>query len=177
MPHDPQLENDDNARLKRIIRAAEELFKRVGFRAFTMESVARDANVAKATLYSHYKNKDELFLAVCARLARLQRSAVERALAAPGEPLDECLAAAIIAKHRMVFAFVRGWPHAGANCSPPAARWRARFSPRSSKPPFWTALSAAMAAGFAARAEALRGSPARSISAARDLAEPQRDRR
>jgi AcrR family transcriptional regulator len=40
------------------------LFKKVGFRAVTMELVAREANVAKATLYSYFKNKDELFLAV-----------------------------------------------------------------------------------------------------------------
>jgi AcrR family transcriptional regulator len=144
VPHDPQLENDDNARLKRIIRAAEELFKRVGFRAFTMESVARDANVAKATLYSHYKNKDELFLAVCARLARLQRSAVERALAAPGEPLDERLAAAIIAKHRMVFAFVRGSPHAGELFSASSAMAGEIFTELEAS--VLTALSAAMAA-------------------------------
>jgi AcrR family transcriptional regulator len=49
----------------------------VGFRAVTMELVAREANVAKATLYSYFKNKDELFLAVCARMARLLRGAVE----------------------------------------------------------------------------------------------------
>src|ERR1700722_14380679 len=62
--------NEENARYKRAIRTAEELFKKVGFRAVTMELVAREANVAKATLYSYFKNKDELYLAVCARMAR-----------------------------------------------------------------------------------------------------------
>ncbi len=64
-------DSDESARYKRAIRTAEELFKKVGFRAVTMELVAREANVAKATLYSYFKNKDELFLAVCARMARL----------------------------------------------------------------------------------------------------------
>jgi len=40
-------DNDENARYKRAIRTAEELFKKVGFRAVTMELVAREANVAK----------------------------------------------------------------------------------------------------------------------------------
>jgi AcrR family transcriptional regulator len=95
--------DDENARYRRAIRAAEELFKRVGFRAVTMEEVAREANVAKATLYSFFRNKDELYLAVCQRIARLLRGAVEQALASGGTSLDARLECAIIAKHRLVF--------------------------------------------------------------------------
>jgi AcrR family transcriptional regulator len=104
--------NDENARYKRAIRTAEELFKKVGFRAVTMELVAREANVAKATLYSYFKNKDELYLAVCARMAGLLRSAVERALMTPEVPLDARLADAVIAKQRPIFTLVRGSAHA-----------------------------------------------------------------
>ena len=109
-PPDPV--NDENARYKRVIRAAEELFKKVGFRGVTMELVAREANVAKATLYSHFKNKDELFLAVCARMARILRGAVEQALLKPDTSLDARLADAVAAKHRSIFALVRASPHA-----------------------------------------------------------------
>jgi AcrR family transcriptional regulator len=108
----PDPTNDENARYKRAIRAAEELFKKVGFRAVTMELVAREANVAKATLYSHFKNKDELFLAVCARMARILRGAVEQALMKPDTSLDARLADSVIAKHRSIFALVRASPHA-----------------------------------------------------------------
>jgi AcrR family transcriptional regulator len=104
--------NDENARYKRAIRTAEELFKKVGFRAVTMELVAREANVAKATLYSYFKNKDELYLAVCARMARLLRGAVEQALMKPDVPLDARLADAVIAKQRPIFTLVRGSAHA-----------------------------------------------------------------
>jgi AcrR family transcriptional regulator len=103
---------DENARYKRAIRTAEELFKKVGFRAVTMELVAREANVAKATLYSYFKNKDELFLAVCARMAHLLRGAVEQALMKPDAPLDARLTDAVIAKQRPIFALVRGSAHA-----------------------------------------------------------------
>jgi AcrR family transcriptional regulator len=95
-----------------VIRAAEELFKKVGFRAVTMELVAREADVAKATLYSHFKNKDELFLAVCARMAGILRASVEQALAKPYTPLDARLTEAVIAKQRPIFALVRGSAHA-----------------------------------------------------------------
>jgi AcrR family transcriptional regulator len=97
---------------RRCIRAAEELFKRFGFRAVTMEAVARGASVSKVTLYSYFKNKDELFLAVCKRMAKLLLGAVNRALREPKTPLDARLASAVIAKHEMVFALVRGSPHA-----------------------------------------------------------------
>jgi AcrR family transcriptional regulator len=108
----PETLVDENARYKRVIRAAEELFKKLGFRAVTMELVAREANVAKATLYSHFKNKDELYLAVCARMAGILRGAVEQALMKPDTSLDERLAEAVIAKHRPVFTLVRASPHA-----------------------------------------------------------------
>jgi AcrR family transcriptional regulator len=105
-------ETDANARYKRAIRTAEELFKKVGFRGVTMELVAREANVAKATLYSYFKNKDDLFLAVCARMARILRESVQQALVKPGASLDARLADAVIAKHRPIFALVRVSAHA-----------------------------------------------------------------
>ena len=105
-------DNDENARYKRAIRTAEELFKKVGFRAVTMELVAREANVAKATLYSYFKNKDELFLAVCTRMARLLRGGVEQALMKQDSSLDARLADAVIAKHRPIFTLIRGSAHA-----------------------------------------------------------------
>jgi AcrR family transcriptional regulator len=103
--------SDESARLRRIIRAAEELFKQAGFRAVTMEAVAQEASVAKATLYAYFKNKDALYLAVCGRMARLLARTVEEALARQNLPLDERLAQAIIAKHRVVFTLIRGSPH------------------------------------------------------------------
>ena len=104
--------NEENARYKRAIRTAEELFKKVGFRAVTMELVAREANVAKATLYSYFKNKDELYMVVCTRMARILRGSFEQALNKADAPLDERVAEAVIAKHRPVFTLVRGTPHA-----------------------------------------------------------------
>ncbi|HEY2686479.1 MAG TPA: TetR/AcrR family transcriptional regulator [Steroidobacteraceae bacterium] len=105
-------ELDESTRRKRTVRAAEELFKKIGFRAVTMELVAREANIAKATLYSYFKNKDELYVEVSARLARMMKNGVEAALAKPDTPLDQRLIEAVLSKHRLVFGLVRKSPHA-----------------------------------------------------------------
>lgn len=112
MSDPPKEDGADGARVRRVLRAAEDLFKRVGFRAVTMEMAAREANVAKATLYSHFKNKDALYVAVCDRMARLLRGVVEQALAQPDMLLDVRLSEAVIAKHRTAFTLVRGSAHA-----------------------------------------------------------------
>ena len=105
-------EADDGAVQRRIIRAAEELFKKCGFRGVTMEAVARDAAVSKATLYSRFRNKDELFLAVCSRMADLTSRVFGDALAAPGQAVDQRVLSAVLAKHRLTFTLVRSSPHA-----------------------------------------------------------------
>lgn len=103
---------DDSAVHRRIIRAAEELFKKSGFRGVTMEAVARDAAVSKATLYSRFPNKDELFLAVCSRMADLTSRAFGDALAMQGPAVDQRALSAVLAKHRLTFTLVRTSPHA-----------------------------------------------------------------
>ena len=103
---------DENARYKRVMRTAEELFKKIGFRAVTMELVAREANVAKATLYSYFKNKDDLYVAVCGRMAKILKGSVEQALMKSDRTIDERLIDAVVAKHRPVFTLVRASPHA-----------------------------------------------------------------
>src|SRR5690242_8184872 len=104
--------DDDSAVRGRIMRAAEELFKKLGFRTVTMEAVARDAAVAKATLYGHVRNKDELFLAVCERMALRMTRGFVAALSAPGLSVDERVRSAILGKQLLVLALVRGSPHA-----------------------------------------------------------------
>jgi AcrR family transcriptional regulator len=103
---------ETTAAQRRIIRAAEEAFKKSGFRGVTMEAVARDAAVAKATLYTQFRNKEELFLAVCSRMAAITDRAFTEALHDPRWSLDERVAGAIVSKHRFVLTLVRSSPHA-----------------------------------------------------------------
>lgn len=103
---------EERARYRRVIRAAEELFKKNGFRGVTMEAVARDAAVSKVTVYSYFKNKDELFIAVAERMAALMRRAVFDELAAEAAPVDQRLTGAVVAKLRLYFLNVAGSSHA-----------------------------------------------------------------
>lgn len=49
---------------KQILASAAELFLSMGFERTSMDAVAQKSNVSKQTVYSHFKNKDALFLAV-----------------------------------------------------------------------------------------------------------------
>ena len=70
-----------------------------------MEMVAREANVAKATLYSYFKTTS------CSspypRIARRSDT-----LAKPDMALDDRLTEAVISKRRLIFTLVRGSAHA-----------------------------------------------------------------
>ncbi len=52
------------SKVEKILKAAKRLFTDQGFAATSMDAVAARANVGKATVYSHFKSKDELFRAV-----------------------------------------------------------------------------------------------------------------
>jgi AcrR family transcriptional regulator len=52
-----------------IRAAAEHAFLASGFGAVSMDAIAREAGVSKATVYAHYRSKEELFGAVIAHLS------------------------------------------------------------------------------------------------------------
>lgn len=52
-----------------ILAAAEREFLASGFGAVTMDAIAREAGVSKATVYAHFHGKEELFGAVIADLS------------------------------------------------------------------------------------------------------------
>jgi AcrR family transcriptional regulator len=62
-------------KVQQIVEAARRLFMAEGYGATSMDAIARDAGVSKATLYSHFTNKAELFAAIiggeCQRFSHL----------------------------------------------------------------------------------------------------------
>ena len=52
-----------------VLKAALRLFLEQGFSATSMDAIAREAGVSKATLYAHVKSKEELFAAITATCA------------------------------------------------------------------------------------------------------------
>lgn len=48
----------------RILEAAGDLFREHGYGAVSMDQIARDAGVSKATVYAHFESKEKLFAAI-----------------------------------------------------------------------------------------------------------------
>ena len=55
---------DKIARREAIVKAAREVFAEKGLLASTMDDVARRAEVAKGTIYLHFKSKEDMFTAL-----------------------------------------------------------------------------------------------------------------
>lgn len=67
-------------RKKLIIEAATESFSLFGYKATTMDQVAKIANVGKGTIYTFFKNKEELFDEIITTLIQEMKMAAEAAM-------------------------------------------------------------------------------------------------
>jgi AcrR family transcriptional regulator len=109
-----------------VIEGAKAVFLREGFEGASVDEIARDAGVSKATLYSYFPDKQHLFLAVLETECAHQ-SEVEILLHASDQDVEETLR--IICKTLITFflsrfgqdmfrvcvaeaqRFPRAWPH------------------------------------------------------------------
>lgn len=100
---------DDKRR--RILAAATVLFSRYGFKRTSIDLLAREADVAKPTVYVYFEDKEAIFRAVveavCAELLAEATHAAET-----DEPLEARLAAMLSAKFTRYFELVNASPHA-----------------------------------------------------------------
>lgn len=74
-----------------IFQAAIDVFSEKGFDKATMDDIAARANVAKGTIYYHFKSKEELFLFLVEEGVELLREGVDSKLTpemAPAEKLE-----------------------------------------------------------------------------------------
>jgi AcrR family transcriptional regulator len=97
-------------RRARILDAAQRVFILSGFRGATMEAIAAEAAVAKATAYSYFPDKDAIFRAVAERIAAEMADVVEAGIAASKSPA-EGIVAALLAKEDLAFRVIRASPH------------------------------------------------------------------
>ena len=101
-----------NEKRRRIIEAAWRLALRNGLRATTMEALAREAGVAKGTLYAHFPDKETVFDGAVADLLVELAAAFDRGMASGG-PVAERIGAALAGKYGVVARAIEGSPHAG----------------------------------------------------------------
>lgn len=95
----------------RLMDAAETVFLRDGLRGASMERIAGEAGVARATAYAYFADKEAAFVAVAARVAGRLEALIDAALGAPG-PMEERILAAFRAKHALAWQVSRSSPHA-----------------------------------------------------------------
>jgi TetR/AcrR family transcriptional repressor of mexJK operon len=117
--------DDPRGKGEAVLAAAERAFLAAGFGAVTMDAIAREAGVSKATVYAHYSSKEALFGAVVARLSErrfhsfsveaLDPVDIEASLTAIAiRFLDLVLSPEAIALNRIIIAEVIRFPALGA---------------------------------------------------------------
>lgn len=99
------------ARREAILLAARDLVLLQGLRATTMEAIAREARVAKPTLYSYFPDKDAVVRAIMTGIVADLRESFWTAMNGPGDVVDR-IANAFADKHERVRALLAGSPHA-----------------------------------------------------------------
>ncbi len=75
-------------RRKMIVEAATKSFSLFGYKATTMDQVARLANVGKGTIYTFFKNKEELFEEIISTLVKVMIAEAD-AVIQPNLPFTE----------------------------------------------------------------------------------------
>ena len=73
----------------RILKSAEGLFGRFGFRKTTMDEIARDARMGKSTLYYYFKSKETVLEAVIQKDSRLYWTKLKEAVSQEGSPQEK----------------------------------------------------------------------------------------
>lgn len=72
-------EREKEARRNQILDAAESIFQAKGLSQATMDDIAKEAELAKGTIYLYYKNKDELQVGLVMRSFDLMNAAFNQA--------------------------------------------------------------------------------------------------
>lgn len=98
------------AKRERVLDAARKLFLRNGLRGTTMEAIAREARIAKPTLYAHFPDKDAVFLAILEQLLADKAAAFEAGLKGDG-PVEARIGAALAAEFAVIATALAGSPH------------------------------------------------------------------
>jgi AcrR family transcriptional regulator len=107
----PPAEKRPSDRRQRILEAARYLILRQGLRTTTMEAIAREARVAKPTLYSYFADKGAVFAGIVEELTGAVITSFEAALAGEGDVVTR-VGNAIAGKYRVIAKLLEGSPHA-----------------------------------------------------------------
>lgn len=99
------------AKREAILQAAQGLMLKHGLRGTSMEAIAREAGVAKPTLYAYFADKPAVFAALVERLIAEWRDNFIAGLRGEGDIVQR-VDAALTAKHKGAMRLLAGSPHA-----------------------------------------------------------------
>lgn len=102
---------DAGARRAAILDAALSLFGRYGYRRTSIDDIAREAGIAKGTVYLSFRSKDQVFRALSESLVERMLAAARAASEGPG-PVERRLLAVAEAWFGTYFETIRRSPHA-----------------------------------------------------------------
>lgn len=94
-----------------VLEAGRVLLLKQGFRATSMEAIAAEAGIAKATLYKYYGDKDAVFVALATELLVAVHDAFVTGLTAKGT-LTVRVAEALVAKYTVLDEYLGGSAYA-----------------------------------------------------------------
>jgi len=97
-------------RRKQILAAVLHCFAHYGYRRTSMEDIAREAGMTRTALYYHFKNKEEIFVALAAWFHDKMLRAAEKALALDAPP-DEVVHKILEARMPMYFEWCHRSEH------------------------------------------------------------------
>ncbi len=107
--------SDKSARLtekrRRMLDAARLVMLRDGLRGTTMEAIARQAGIAKPTLYAQFSDKDAVFVGLLDWLLGDLLVAFAAGLAVEGDAADR-IGEALVAQYLLLARMLEGSPHA-----------------------------------------------------------------
>jgi AcrR family transcriptional regulator len=115
------------ARREGILDAAQALVLKHGLRGTSMEAIARQAGVAKPTLYAYYPDKTTVFAAVLDRLIEAWRNEFTTALRGDGDVVRR-IGTAMTAKHKAVWRLLENSPHADELYEEHDRGWATQFA-------------------------------------------------
>lgn len=91
----------------RILDAAEDVFNNRGYSSTTLNEIAEAAGVTRGAIYWHFKNKDDLFEAMCSRVREPLKEMVRKTADKDTEdPMDQ-----LSKTHESIMREVIGNPH------------------------------------------------------------------
>lgn len=101
---------EESGRREEILAAARAIFAHYGFRRASLEEIAREAGISRTALYHHFRNKEDIFRAMCEGIYRRAEGKAEEA-ATSDTPVDAKILAVLDAQAGWIFRLLASSRH------------------------------------------------------------------